>query len=185
MEVLVTQLCLTLWDPIDCSPPGFSVCGIPQARILEWVTIPFSRGFSWSRDQTQTSCIAGGILNDLSHQGSPEESKYMIKTRGNFSISKVKYNVLCNCCPQVTHLCWASKQAEQRLTGYSEKKNKNKNIGSRRAWLSLFETQVKFHLQVLSELGYCDVKDSSFRNIHIIITTSLMYLAKPIQYCKV
>ena len=44
VKVLVTQLCLTLCNPSDCSPPGFSVHGIPLARILEWVAIPFSRG---------------------------------------------------------------------------------------------------------------------------------------------
>ena len=42
MNVLVTQVCLTLRDPMDCSPPGFSVHGILQARILEWVAISFS-----------------------------------------------------------------------------------------------------------------------------------------------
>ena len=41
-KVLVTQLYLTLCDPMDCSPPGSSILGISQARILEWVTIPFS-----------------------------------------------------------------------------------------------------------------------------------------------
>ena len=41
--VLVTQSCLTLCDPTDCSPPGFYVYGIFQARILEWTAIPFSR----------------------------------------------------------------------------------------------------------------------------------------------
>ena len=41
------QLCLTLCDPMDCSPPGSSVYGIIQARILEWIAISFSRGFSW------------------------------------------------------------------------------------------------------------------------------------------
>ena len=40
------QSCLTLCNPIDCSPPGFSVHGILQARILEWVAISFSRGSS-------------------------------------------------------------------------------------------------------------------------------------------
>jgi len=39
---LVTQSCLTLCHPMDCSPPGSSVHGILQARILEWVAIPFS-----------------------------------------------------------------------------------------------------------------------------------------------
>ena len=47
--VLVAELCLTLCDPTDCSPPGSSV-GILQARILEWVAISFSRGSSRPRD---------------------------------------------------------------------------------------------------------------------------------------
>ena len=47
---LVAQSCLTLCDPMDGSPPGSSVHGILQARILEWVAIPFSRGSSWPRD---------------------------------------------------------------------------------------------------------------------------------------
>ena len=44
---------------MDCSLPGSSVHGIPQSRILEWVAIPFSRGSSLPKDQTQVSCIAG------------------------------------------------------------------------------------------------------------------------------
>ena len=48
--------CLTL---CDCSPPGSSVHGILQARILEWVTISFSRGSSQPRDRTQVSCLRG------------------------------------------------------------------------------------------------------------------------------
>ena len=46
MKVLVIQSCLTLGDPIDCSPPGSSIHGILQARILEWVAMPSSRGSS-------------------------------------------------------------------------------------------------------------------------------------------
>jgi len=48
----------TLYDPTDCSPPGSSVHGILQERILEWVAIPFSRGSSQPRDGTQVSCAA-------------------------------------------------------------------------------------------------------------------------------
>ena len=55
----VAQSCPTLCDPMDCSLPGFSVHGIFQARVLEWVAISFSRGYSWPRDWTQVSCIAG------------------------------------------------------------------------------------------------------------------------------
>jgi len=62
MCVLVAQSCLTLCNPMDCSPPGSSVHGILQARILEWVAIPFSRGSSWSRDWTQVSCIIGRLF---------------------------------------------------------------------------------------------------------------------------
>ena len=47
------------YNPMDWSPPGSSVDGIFQARILEWVAICFSRGFSQPRDQTQVSCIVG------------------------------------------------------------------------------------------------------------------------------
>ena len=43
VKVLVAQLCLTLCDPMDCSPPGSSVHGLFQARILEWVAVSFSR----------------------------------------------------------------------------------------------------------------------------------------------
>ena len=55
----VAELCLTLCDPMDCNPPGSSVHGILQARILEWVAIPFSRGSSGPRDRTQVSYITG------------------------------------------------------------------------------------------------------------------------------
>ena len=57
--VLVTQSCPTLCNSTDCSPPGSSVHGILQARILEWIAISFSRGSSQPSDQTQISCIAG------------------------------------------------------------------------------------------------------------------------------
>ena len=46
VSVKVAQSCPNLCDPVDCSPPGSSVHGILQARILEWVAIPFTRGSS-------------------------------------------------------------------------------------------------------------------------------------------
>ena len=52
------QSCPTLCDPMAYGPPGSSVHGVLQARILEWVAIPFSRGPSPSRDRTHVSCIA-------------------------------------------------------------------------------------------------------------------------------
>ena len=53
-EVKVTQLCPTLYNPMD-----YTVHGILQARILEWVAFPFSRISSQPRDGTQVSCIVG------------------------------------------------------------------------------------------------------------------------------
>ena len=57
VKVKVTQLCPTLCDLMN-----FTVHGILQAKILEWVTFPFSRGSSQSRDRIQVSCIAGGFF---------------------------------------------------------------------------------------------------------------------------
>jgi len=62
---LAVQSCLTLCDPMDCSPRGSSVHGILQTRILEWVAMPSSRGSSQPRAQTDCRWI----LYHLSHQG--------------------------------------------------------------------------------------------------------------------
>ena len=60
---VVVQSLSHIWLCVsDCSPPGSSVHGLSQARILEWVGISFSRGSSWSRDRTQVSCIGKWIL---------------------------------------------------------------------------------------------------------------------------
>ena len=64
MFYYTAQLCPTLCDPMD-----YTVHGILQARILEWVAIPFSRGSSQPRDLTQASCIAGGFLTSSATRG--------------------------------------------------------------------------------------------------------------------
>ena len=56
------QLCLTLFDPIDCSPPDSSVHRIFQARILEWVVVLSSRGSSRPRAQTTSPALAGRLF---------------------------------------------------------------------------------------------------------------------------
>ena len=70
----VSQSCLILCDPMDCSLSGSSVHGIFQARILQWVAISSSRGSSQPRDGTRISCfscIAGRFFTTEPHQGSP------------------------------------------------------------------------------------------------------------------
>ena len=60
--VLNRSSCPTLCELMDCSLPGSSIHGILQARILEWVAMPSSRGYSQNRNQTQVSHIAGGFF---------------------------------------------------------------------------------------------------------------------------
>ena len=62
VKVLVAQSCLTLCNPVDSGPPKLSACGVLQARILEWVAIPFSRGSSQPRGWTQVSHTAGRFV---------------------------------------------------------------------------------------------------------------------------
>ena len=75
---LVIQLYLTLCDPIDCSPPGSSVHGILQTRILEWVAILFSRGSSQPRDQTHVSCFAGRFFALWATRETPNKIKSIV-----------------------------------------------------------------------------------------------------------
>ena len=72
-------------DPMDYSPPDSSVCGISQARILEWVAMSSSRGFSQPRDQTHiscSSCIAGRFFTDEppGNRSKVHEHPWKIKT---------------------------------------------------------------------------------------------------------
>ena len=85
------QSCLTIYEPMDCSPPGSSVHGTFQARILEWVAISSSRGSSLPRDRTHVSsvsCIGRWILLPLSYLGSPC-SKYSSMWQRGFTSLRV------------------------------------------------------------------------------------------------
>ena len=76
---LVTKLCLTVCDPMNCSP-GSPVCGIFQARILEWVGISFPRGSSWPRDRTYVFCTGRQGLHHWATRGSAKWTEGMLKT---------------------------------------------------------------------------------------------------------
>ena len=77
VKVLVSQSCPILSDSMDCSPPGSSVHGILQARILEWEVIPFSRGSS--RPGIGTTCIGRWVLHQHRHLGSPRPTSEEVK----------------------------------------------------------------------------------------------------------
>ena len=68
---LIAKLYLTLRNPMDYSPPGLSVWGISQMRILEWVAMSSSRGSSWPSYQTWASNIAGGFFTDWAIRSIP------------------------------------------------------------------------------------------------------------------
>ena len=84
MHAKLLQSCLTLCDPMDCSPPGSSVLGISQARILDWVAIYCSRGSSWPRGWTRISC------------GSSVLFKKKKKYASRFTLCAVSFWVLTN-----------------------------------------------------------------------------------------
>ena len=77
--VMHDQSSPTLCNPRDCSPPGSSVHGIFQARILEWVTISYSRGSAQPRDQTQVSCVAGGFFT-IKPPGKPMRAGVVVQS---------------------------------------------------------------------------------------------------------
>ena len=73
VKVLVAQLCPNVWEPVDCSPPGSSLHGILQARILEWVAVSYPKESSHPRDQTQVSHIAGRLSSEPTSSDSKDK----------------------------------------------------------------------------------------------------------------
>ena len=92
-ESEVAQSCPTLYDPMDCSLPGFSVHGIFQARVLEWVAISFSRGSSQPRNRIRVSRIVGRSFYPLSHQRSHHnKNELKMDQRPNVRVVKTTGN---------------------------------------------------------------------------------------------
>ena len=90
MQAKLLQSCLTLCDPMDYSPPGSSVHGILQARVLEWVAMPSSRESSLPRDQTHF-CLVHWQVDSLS-LSPPWEPKVNINICSKLSLSLSHYN---------------------------------------------------------------------------------------------
>ena len=93
---MLAQSCLTLCDPMDCSPSGSSVHGIFQAKILEWVATCSSRGSSPARNQIHVSCVSciGRHILTVEPPGKPHSKKNNLLNRlydlcrGGFSLTK-------------------------------------------------------------------------------------------------
>ena len=85
LHVVRAKSCPTLCSPVDCSPPGSSVHGILQARILEWVAISCSRGSSRPRDGTRVSyvpCSGRWVLYHYRQRGALADSGYSVNIYG-------------------------------------------------------------------------------------------------------
>ena len=95
---LVTKSSLTLCGPMDCSPPGSSVHGISQGRILEWVAISYSRASSWARDQTRVYCITGRFYTIWATREAPPlvlfKTSVLTSTHGNYPSWSLRHNIL-------------------------------------------------------------------------------------------
>ena len=82
--VLVAQSCPLLCDLMDCSQPGSCVHGILQARMLEWVAIPFSRGSSWPRDRTWVpSMQTDSLPSELYHPWPREPGSLLSRVKSH------------------------------------------------------------------------------------------------------
>ena len=77
MLAKLLQSCLTLWNPMNCSPTGSSVHGILQARILEWVVMSSSRESSWYRHQTWITYVSSALAIGLFTAGTTLEALFM------------------------------------------------------------------------------------------------------------
>ena len=119
VKVLLTQLCLTLWNPMVCSLPGSSVHGILQARVLEWVTIPSSResfrlgllhcrqiDSLTSEPPGKPSKMVGGTKSHL--ESNPKPTRDTQRAQTNLGYTKT----------QRTHRDWARTVSECLLQRY-------------------------------------------------------------------
>ena len=86
LSSLVTKLFQLFCHPIDCGPPGSSVHGILQSRIMEWLAIPFSSGSFWLRDKTCVCWLAGGFFTTEPPQSSVRMWRINFKSRKSFSL---------------------------------------------------------------------------------------------------
>ena len=130
-----------LWPPMDCSPPGSSVHGILQARIVEWVAYPFSRASSQPKDWTQVFCIAGGFFTSwatreahslgflkfilfnqriiaLQYYVGFSHTSTWISHRYTY-VSSLLNPVLTNACISLIQTLWRYRMLLPRLKGYS------------------------------------------------------------------
>ena len=102
--VNVSQSCLTFWNTMDCSLPGYFVHGLLMARILQWVAIPFSRESSWSRDWSWCPALqADSLPSEPPGKPTPLNRGAQKTFLFQFFVFLVEYMILL---PNFLHLAW-------------------------------------------------------------------------------
>ena len=94
MHAKLLWLCLNLCNPVNYNPPGSSVHGISQARILEWYAISFCRGSSQPRDWTYISCIGRKILYCWATGEAPRRGRYWVREEGTTFLDSKPFQTL-------------------------------------------------------------------------------------------
>ena len=134
-STLVAQSCPTLWDHMDCSPPGSSVHGIFQARILERVAISFSKGSSQPRNRTQVSCTAGRfftlwatreVMTVKKKKKKTKSKKEQLLTLGENNFVQKKEYFVSNIYIEIIHVNTECSPIQILWENYTEKNEKKK-----------------------------------------------------------
>ena len=133
-KVKVSHLCPTL-----CNPMGYRVHGILQARMLEWVAFPFSRGSSLPRDRTEVSCIAGGFFTSWTTREAMDEMwHHRLRPEGRcrqcswemlsrYKGNGIKYNKRHVSC-KVRSCCQAEEGSKASVVKFSAVSREDKNL---------------------------------------------------------
>ena len=153
--VCVAQSCPTLCDPMDSSPPGSSVHGILQARILEWVAMSYSMGSSQPKDQTCVShvfCIGRQVLYHLTHQGSLDSTWLVAKTRTKHSIQGSIWTCFLREPSQTPASFWVSSDVNRPGRSYSTPGSVGKKVTLSCAVYLVF---MLLFVAMTFELNYC------------------------------
>ena len=151
----VAQLCLTLCDPKEYTVPGILhfnsiLHGILQARILEWVAFPFSRGSSQPRDRTQVSCIAGRFFTSWATRRTAywceqkaDESSLLLSSSPSKSTALILYPPRCHfLCPAFQRGQWSFRRCGKM-------------------WEGTWALRGRYTLKGADELGVCRVTMSA------------------------
>ena len=153
MSCSVVQSHTTRGNSTDCSQPGSSVHGILQARILEWATIPFSRGSSPPRDLSQVSCAAGRVFT-AEPPPKPQPLSTVLPISSGLTIVKNSYKNLCfplfpnysqytlHLLVQITHTVSGYSFSEDKLFSNTTSShtilNSTKSLNSNHPFINLF-----------------------------------------------